>query len=198
MSRKSIIFAAVLVFCASAAFARTSTAVLTFSSSGYALSNGIEAYGADIVGVGFRSVTCPWDTGFYWAGDLTVGLPTTACYIDENCYTAYGESEDDLFVSMKIPLGWRFPNQGHALAFFIGAGAAGQMLVEWDDSIILYSAGPFIEFGLQSNRYDRLGLHLAFQLGVSPYVYSFSGDASGLAAAEASFRVGMSWRKKQG
>ena len=198
MKRKATVIALAISFCgAVSGFGKTTTNTLTFSSSGFAASDGIITIADGILGAGFRSITCPQDTGFYWGSDLTLGIPTTAYYNDPFYGWMGTSSTDDLFMSLKVPLGYRFPATGRSMGFFIGGGAALQMVVDWDTAA-LYGVGPFAELGFQTNKTSGIGFHIAFQLGLSPLVFSpGNGTLSGVSASEASLRLGMSWRRER-
>jgi hypothetical protein len=195
MKIKLYVFALFLSLAAAAAFGKTTTNTLYFGSTGFAISDGIDAISEGIVIAGFRNVVSPKDTGFYYGSDLSLGIPLTLYYFDDLYGFATMATEDDLFMGLKVPLGYRWPGTGRSMGFYLGAGPALQMIVDWDSAAV-YGIGGFAELGWQTNKTSNVGFHFGFQLGLSPIVFSPGyGSLSGINASEASLRFGMSWRR---
>ena len=146
------------------------SAVFTFGSTGFALSDGLAALSDGILIIGYRGVTSPRDTGFYYGSDVTLGLPVTVIYSDFTG-TYYGFSADDLFLSIKVPLGYRWEGAGRSMGFYLGGSPVMQMVVDWDSGAV-YGIGAVAELGWQTIRTEGVGFHFGFQLGLSPIVFS--------------------------
>ena len=165
-----IIFALILSLTAAAAFGATTTNTLYFGSTGFAVSDGINTLSKGIFVAGFRSMVNPKDTGFYYGSDLSLGIPLTLYYYDNLYGYTTMATEDDLFMGLKIPLGYRWPGTGGSMGFYLGGGPALQMIVDWDTAAV-YGIGAFAELGWQTNKTSNVGFHFGFQLGLSPIVF---------------------------
>ena len=122
MKSKPIVFALILILAAVTASGKTSTNTLYFGSTGFTVSDGINILSEGIFVVGFRSMVSPKDTGFYYGSDLSLGIPFTLYYFDYNYGFTTMFIEDDLFMGLKIPLGYRWPGTGGSMGFYLGGG----------------------------------------------------------------------------
>ncbi len=184
-----------LCLTAAAVFGTSETNTLYFGSAGFAVSDGFTIVSEGILIAGFRSIVSPRDTGFYLGSDLSLGIPITVYYFDSYYGYISASSQDDLFMSLKIPLGYRWPGENRSMGFYLGGGPAFQMIADWETAVI-YAVGAFAEIGWQTNKTSNVGFHFGFQLGLSPLLFSPGyGTLSGINASEASLQFGMSWRR---
>jgi len=187
----------VIFLCLTAAsvFGKTATNTLYFGSAGFAVSDGFTVISEGILIAGLRSTASPGDTGFYFGSDLSLGIPLTVYYFDSYYGFTSMPSQDDLFMSLKIPLGYRWPGQNRSMGFYLGGGPAFHMIADWETAVI-YAVGAFAEIGWQTNKTSNVGFHFGFQLGLSPLLFSPGyGTFSNINASEASLQFGMSWRR---
>lgn len=163
---KKVLIPVLLLFLSHFAYCLSYTISPYFGVHGFIDTYAEDGGGSSGPGLGLRAVFCPNVDGFYLGGDLFVSTPPIL-----NRYPdTYG---DELFISLKFPLGYRLPYQGKAMSFYIGGGPVLQMLsipevpgdtIDWYFSLLL-------ESGLQTNRTEGVGFHVGLQISLCPYMW---------------------------
>jgi hypothetical protein len=194
---KSTILILVFSLGASLVFGKTTSHTLFIGSSNYGIGDEDGYAATGMFTGGYRYTVNPKNTGFYYGPDITLGYPLFVYYGDYYYYYDSVESNDDLFMSLKFPFGYRWPGTDKKMGFYLGGGPVFQMLADFSSDSI-YSVGIDAELGWQTNRTEGIGFHFGFQFGANPFVFTVDdGYRSDFWASEVSLQFGMSWRRVQ-
>lgn len=161
---------------------------ISFYVSSHAFGDSVENVESVGLGTGIRTVTCPSETGFYSGGDLFFGLPMLV-----------GDPSDDefgdLFLSFKVPFGYRWPGQNRSMGFYLAAGPDLQLLTEFNEYTYFYFS-LFLELGWQTNKTRGVGFHIGLQFSICPYKWSESYYFFPPFPTFGQFlQIGISWRR---
>lgn len=140
------------------------------------------------VGGGIRAIICPSEVGFYTGADLFWG--TSYPDVDDDLITG------DVYLSLKVPIGKRWPGFSRSMGFYIGGGPELQYFIEYDHFINFYFS-IFGELGWQTNKKDGIGLHLGLQYSICPYKWPDEDwlILPPLPAFSQILQLGLSWRR---
>ena len=190
---KKIIAIAALAAVGATCYGITTTQSLYYGSAGLAVEKDGEVVEYEINGIGVRGVTCPADTGFYYGADLYSAFPWVG--INVNGESDEFLADEDLYLSFKAPLGYRWPAKNSRIGLYVGGGPSVQLLTDIENSVLV-TFGGFGEVGLQTNKTDGLGFHLGLQLGYCPVMYR-GGDTVDWddESVHAMLQIGVSWRR---
>ncbi|MCK5737468.1 MAG: hypothetical protein KAH21_13370 [Spirochaetaceae bacterium] len=196
MNIKTLIFLIALIPGSTALQGKTVTNTIDFGSSVFAVGKDGLGIAEGIITAGYRRVASPGDIGFYYGTDFTLGVPVIQEYFDHH-KVLNNAPGNDLFMSFKVPFGYRWSGKDNSMGFYLGGGPALQMVSEWDTRTI-YGIGAFGELGWQTNKTAGIGFHFGLQLSISPLIYSpDQGTFSNIIGTDVSIRFGMSWRRKK-
>lgn len=182
------------------------TAGISAETNVYSLEFGIQDFGflvgdlhsSDSILVGvFRQARYPWDVGLYRATEITMGGPiaTIASSEDEKVTVA---TENDFYVSLFLPFGFRTYTSRSRMGVFVGVGPAVQWIQDFQGGGI-GGFGFTGEIGLESNNLNKTSFHMGFKIGMSPLVFDSNGQIlDDVMAVETAFKFGVAWRKKSG
>lgn len=146
------------------------------------------------IGLGYRGIYYPRNTGFYCGVDLTAAFPVLPLAEMYNWMNSFYDHRIDIFFgSLKFPIGYREPGEGSKSGFYGGGGPLVQITVAQDAPSVM-SMGVFGEIGRETNRTDRGGFHISVQFGWSPLVIAGSElITGGTGAFEFTLRFGYTW-----
>lgn len=182
---KRVLLSIIYILISQASYSSAYTISVYISS--HAFIDPVENVESSGLGTGFRTVICPSETGFYTGGDLFFGFPKL---LGE----AGGQGHGDLFLSLKVPFGKRWPGQNRSMAFYIGAGPDLQMLTVINEYTNLYIS-MFLELGWQTNKTKGVGFHIGFQFSICPYKWSEPYFYPPFPTFGQFFQIGISWRR---
>lgn len=197
---KRFILIVSLMFIGISAQARTSTKTVNLVPMGQTFIGEGWGFLEGSLGLGLRSISGPDNGGGYWGLDLSVTVPLGTVFASPFTGIILASSFTDLFVGLKLPLGYRWPGTGKSMGFYMGIGPAGQMIASFgsDVNFFIFSFGAFGEIGWETNKTEGVGFHIGIRLGLSPFVYmpdqGFLPDSS---VSELSCVFGMSWRRQK-
>ena len=197
---KRFILIVSLMFIGISAQARTSTKTVNLVPMGQTFIGEGWGFLEGSLGLGLRSISGPDNGGGYWGLDLSVTVPLGTVFASPFTGIILASSFTDLFVGLKLPLGYRWPGTGKSMGFYMGIGPAGQMIASFgsDINFFIFSFGAFGEIGWETNKTEGVGFHIGIRLGLSPFVYmpdqGFLPDSS---VSELSCVFGMSWRRQK-
>jgi hypothetical protein len=103
----------------------------------------------------------PKGTGFYFGGDLYIGIPVIPSP------SVAGEIWP-MYLSLKVPLGRRWPGERRSMGFYLGGGPEFQVMTDFT-SFTEWYVSLFLDLGWQTNKTEGVGFHFGFQLSVCPY-----------------------------
>ena len=106
-------------------------------------------------------------------------------------------TENDLFISLFLPIGFRNYTTRSRMGVFVGVGPAVQWIQDFEGGGI-GGFGVTGEIGLESNSERRITFHMGFKIGVSPLVFDSTGRVvDDVVAFETGFKFGVAWRTKR-
>ncbi len=197
--KKKILWVLVVIvlFISVPAFAKTRTTSLSLVNLNFQYVSLPEIITYSAVGIGFRSVTCKNDVGFYNGIDVSVGavlLGSEFSFNDFDLNMSFITGQSLFLGNLSVPFGKRWAGEGKKSGFFLGGGPEIDAL--FGEGLMLF-AGGFIELGIQTNKTEGIGFHFGYRLGFTPIAFEggnieFSFDPMFL---QTSLQFGMSWRR---